>query len=329
MLFIIAVISVYFLFAYSNTITYTSDGNWKPATGPECDDRHFLCTKSGLTWTPNNEKFKIYNNVSACDALLAKGINKILFHGDSYMRQIYAALLITLNGNYRDGSLRDPQNTPHCRYHSQFFEKKCNTLELNHWGNVCDGKLLLDPLLTGFDELNTCGHRGTVVLWSFGNHQTAKGNGGRWGVNNATIFQSLFERSICPSLERMKSESIAAFKSNGRPMQTGDVSKACSVWWVSTHYRLVGHFADETPEYIRNFNLGMRNFFDSGRCGLVNYIDVYNMTAELTTKHAEDAQSLTYDSVHWGFEVNLMKAQIILNALLSPSGDPNQIAGIL
>lgn len=28
-----------------------------------------------------------------------------MFYGDSYMRHIYAAMLITLNGNYESGSL--------------------------------------------------------------------------------------------------------------------------------------------------------------------------------------------------------------------------------
>jgi hypothetical protein len=48
---------------------------------------------------------------------VAKGIKKILFSGDSYMRQIYAATLITLKGDYLHGSI-DPANqqaVPHLR----------------------------------------------------------------------------------------------------------------------------------------------------------------------------------------------------------------------
>ena len=92
----------------------------------------------------------------------------------------------------------------------------------------------------------------------------------------------------------------------------------CSIWWVSTHYRLRAIYKDEKPEMVRDYNLGMRKFFEEGkRCGPVNYVDVYNMTADLATNHQVDALKMTYDQVHWGIEVNLIKAQIILNALLA------------
>jgi len=60
----------------------------------------------------------------------------------------------------------------------------------------------------------------------------------------------------------------------------------------------------------------MRAFFDSHHCGPINYIDVYNMTLGLQNR--TEAVDMSYDRVHWGMEVNLVKAQIILNALLNP-----------
>ena len=52
--------------------------------------------------------------------------------------------------------------------------------------------------------------------------------------------------------------------------------RTCSVWWVSTHYRLRAVYDDERAENVYNYNRGMRAFFDAGnRCGPVNYIDVY------------------------------------------------------
>jgi hypothetical protein len=89
------------------------------------------------------------------------------------------------------------------------------------------------------------------------------------------------------------------------------------VWWISTHHRVRGYFEDETPERVEGFNEGMREYFDQGRCGNVNYIDVYNMTSRLVNDHNSEARTMTYDNVHWGMEVNLIKAQIVLNALLS------------
>jgi len=70
------------------------------------------------------------------------GVTTIFFHGDSYMRQMYAAMLITLNGDYRYGSIKDSTVSPQCEYHRQFFEKKCGTRDLNHYGVVCGGKVL-------------------------------------------------------------------------------------------------------------------------------------------------------------------------------------------
>jgi hypothetical protein len=60
----------------------------------------------------------------------------------------------------------------------------------------------------------------------------------------------------------------------------------------------------------------MREYFESaGRCGSVNYIDVFNLTSQLALTLTPEAETLTYDGVHWGLEVNLIKAQLILHAL--------------
>jgi hypothetical protein len=77
-----------------------------------------------------------------------------------------------------------------------------------------------------------------------------------------------------------------------------------------------GWFGDEQPEIVKDYNLGMRKFMDDGQCGEVNYVDVYNMTARLVIDHPDEGSQMTYDNVHWGIEVNLLKAQLIFNALL-------------
>lgn len=278
-----------------------------------------------MTWVPimppGAPPFKLYNNVTACDALLEKGIGMIFFSGDSYMRQIYAAMLITLSGDYRYGSIKDPEASPHCEYHRQFFEKKCGTHSLNHYGEPCGGKIKLDPILHQLPykkDLDLCTRSSkTVIMWSFGNYNVVNGranfnmNGGRRGVNNATEYRKLMDSHICPAVRQ-------------RP-----VDDPCSLYWVSTHYRMKGYFPDETSDQVKGFNEGMRSFFRSGPgsghsnnddksvCGEVDFIDVYNMTANLAERHAEEAVKLTYDEVHWGMEVNLIKAQIILNTLIN------------
>jgi hypothetical protein len=125
------------------------------------------------------------------------------------------------------------------------------------------------------------------------------------------MYSEVFERDICP---RIKDPKNLQRTTGAVPIRDG----VCSIWWVSTHYRLRAIYDDEKPDVVRDYNLGMRKFFEEGkRCGPVNYVDVYNMTADLAINHHEEALRMTYDQVHWGIEVNLQKAQVILNALLS------------
>lgn len=291
----------------STTVSYSPEGSWQSGNeGQLCDK--FLCTQGNLTWVfkPSDQ---VFNHKNACEKLVEKGITKIYFHGDSYMRQMYAALLITLNGDYRYGSLANSTLSSSCEYHKQFNEKKCGTRELNHYGVVCDGKVILDPYLNGLSNLNHCSNQeGTVVLWSFGNYKLTRH--GRQGVNDPKMYQEYFERDICQVLKQDSTSSVNKY--------SGTIAKhSCSTWWISTHYRMRAFFDDEHPENVYNYNRGMRQYFDSKGCGEVNYIDVYNFTKQLGENYTSEAAFMTYDSVHWGFEVNLIKAQIILSALLA------------
>lgn len=302
--------------AVAYPVSYSAPGRWDASTDPSRDcTSKFLCSSANRTWVaPGTRQF---DHVSGCKALLDKGITRILFHGDSFMRQIYAGLLITLNGNYVNGSIADTAfarstGSAECVYHKQFYEKKCGVRQLNHRGLVCDGKVLLDPILAGIDNLNHCStHNGTVALFSFGNYKI--GSAYRHGINNATVYSDFFKRTICPHVQ---ARADAAAGSNAiNPA----AEKTCSLWWVSTHARLKAYFTDEEPQLIQSYNEGMRGFYDSRGCGPVNYIDVFNMTANLVTSSPRpEAEALSYDMVHWGMEVNLVKAQIILNALSQP-----------
>ena len=137
------------IFHVSDASSVSFDGHWGPVTDLNqivlpagvtlsndsfCKDR-FLCTPSNLTWILDRPSV-LYDKVNGCEALLKKGITQIFFHGDSYMRQIYAAMLITLNGDYEYGSLANSTLSPHCHHQTQFNEKGCGTLSLNHNGRV-------------------------------------------------------------------------------------------------------------------------------------------------------------------------------------------------
>lgn len=301
--FSIQLLTVVLVVSAARRISYTSTGSWEPAKNENCD--RYMCSPNNLTWSPDHS-FRFYNSTEACDALVKKGIRYIFYHGDSFMRQMYAAMLISLNGDYESGSLANPQSAPQCRYRKQFNEKSCGTRQLNHYGKMCNNQIIMDPLLNGFGDTKACSeHNGSVVLWSFGNYKLVRY--GREGVNNATMYSNLFQRDICPKIRKL----------SNNPSYTGEVDGICSVFWVSTHYRLRAYFEDEKPEIVKEYNRGMRSFYDSGSCGKVNYLDVYNMTAALGLGHRGVAEQMSYDHVHWGMEVNLVKAQLIINALLS------------
>jgi hypothetical protein len=84
----------------------------------------------------------VYDNTTACDVLVKKGVKMIFFSGDSFMRQMYAAIAITLNGDFKYGAIADPVASAHCSLNKQFEEKKCGTRSLNHYAKVCNGRFL-------------------------------------------------------------------------------------------------------------------------------------------------------------------------------------------
>lgn len=275
---------------------YSPGGKWAYAKDPEllCGKR-FLCTPSNLTWVSEDPADVLYDSDGACDALIDAGITRIDFHGDSYMRQIYAAVLITLNGNYVNGSIADTpyaqkNGAKECTYHKQFAEKMCGIRSLNHGPEVCGGKVVLDPLLNGLETLKQCkgGGKSTgIALFSWGNYKVGPQIFDRHGVNNATAYGQFFEDSkLCPNIRHYDNITLEAH---------GMTTRSCDVFWLSTHYRLMHHFTDEQVSAVKNYNERMRDWVTSKACGLVNYVDVYNMTAVLATDHTSEARLMSYD----------------------------------
>lgn len=254
------VFCIFVVVAVECRISFSLLGNWTQVNETSRECLLHMCTPSKPYAWISSDPFKLYDSRLGCEKLIEKGISRIFFHGDSYMRQIYSSMLITLSGNYHNGSLIEG-SPEHCYGKRQFNEKTCGTRQLNKDGTVCGGLVYLDLQMRGLDDLNSCveGEK-RVFLWSFGNHKLTRY--GRYGVNNATAFSELFLRNPCPLIREHKNNN-------------------CSIWWVSTHYRMRPYFEDEVPEVIRGYNEGMRSFFESEACGNVNYIDVYNSTQQL------------------------------------------------
>ena len=275
------------------------EGTWVDADIDYCK-KTYLCTKSFKTWQSDQTSTLIipWNNTTGCDIILSRGINRLMFFGDSYMRHIYIAMLLTLSNNYRNAGLSRPNEN--CEYSKQFDEKECRSM-LKLSSTVCNSKL---RLMYSFDipGSNIC-NPSQLSFLSVGNHPVDYNYNTRHGVNNATIYATKFKHTeLCRTLVTKHNFNI---------------SMQCPFFWVSTHARFKGS-NDERMEQIKAYNEDMRAFFsDPSHCGSVKYIDVYNMTASLLSNMYEDAKLLTHDGAHWSIEVNLIKAQILLNNIQS------------
>ena len=82
------------------------EGEWIKSTDPEreCKELH-LCNSDNRTYYLKDRTVPFFNNESACAMLEREGIKKIFFVGDSYMRQIFQSFVITLTGDYEEGSV--------------------------------------------------------------------------------------------------------------------------------------------------------------------------------------------------------------------------------
>ena len=59
----------------------------------------------------------------------------------------------------------------------------------------------------------------------------------------------------------------------------------------------------------------MRTWIDNAGCGAAGYVDVFNMTSDIIKNHYGAAESLRFDNAHWGLQVNLIKAQLLVRSV--------------
>lgn len=291
---------------------FSSQGFFASSQDPDRECGHLrLCTPKNLTFhlfqgTPREAPL---DHISGCAVLERSGVHTLYFSGDSYMRHIFLGLYYTLSGNYTEGvNLKN----------SVSFKVTKDSIGIRQVcpqnGNGKGVKMVGDRFMDEGREvektLNFCDNQeqdggGSLILYSVGNHPLNE----QWrsSVNNFIDYQNKLKSddNLCANNKIVNPYS--------GPHQSG-LNKSCSLWWVSTHYRMHAYWGEETPERVQEFNEHMKNFFSAKKCGNVNTIDVHDMTACLSKEHRDEALQLTYDKVHWGLEVNLMKAQIILAA---------------
>jgi hypothetical protein len=311
------------------SMSFTATGNWSKSQNPdlECSQLH-LCTPGNLTFHQDGQQQQDsssqlwYDDKTSCALLEREKIKKIYLSGDSYMRHIFQALMITFTGDYEHGSVPDfikkdkKFNKVHCAYGKQFMHKNCSDEDVFRPVSVCPNNaggagVIVAPYKEFYYSMENMDHckdegPGTITLLSEGNHPIGRS---RNTVNNYITYQDRYKDTVCREHKAMSPHIDG-------PGEKGSFAQTCSLWWVSTHYRMKAYFPAEWPDRVLEFNQYMRMFFEHGEeCGNVNYVDVYNMTERLAhTNGGKEATKASYDQVHWNMEINLMKAQLLLRA---------------
>ena len=296
-------------------------GHWHASTNVTRDClEQYRCTGSNFTFSfaePDGSAFA-YSTETACDELLKVGVRDMAVHGDSYGRHIYQALGLLLSGNFYNGSSAMPQ----CYLHKQFSVDRCRIHEVKPAMFVCRDQILLHLHTRDFLDPGPCSQSGGLVLLTEGAHSPGYPGKGRVGVHNASAFIHHYLNTFCPKLKAIPTANRFLSSTSSREQGTPWFNSTqrlppCSMYWVSRHYRMRAGALDERDEVLRAFNEGMDSFFrqNASACPGVRYVDTYAMTAELASHHEVDAKQLTYDSNHWGMEINLVKAQLIVRAI--------------
>lgn len=274
-----------------NSSVINLNGSWVP--GNNIDKALNLMISNNLTWAVK----KRFDSKEACALLERSGIKSLHFIGDSYVRQVYAATLLTVTGDYELGAV----SSSSCAGEAQFEDRHCRQFTVKE-KTACDGKISFH-LVQGIDYDGQCQNNycdpNTLVIWSGGAHGIGANKETRYGVNNAFAY---YTRRIRPS-ELCKS-----------PQRT---------LWLSTHARATlpnqYFFEDEIHEYVEKFANDLQKYLALDECQNFHYVDVYNMTDSLVSMYNRTELrdlKVTYDGVHYGRTVNLLKVQIILNYIL-------------
>lgn len=265
-------------------------GEWR--TSAELDHQLHLSVLGNITWDLKER----YDSAKACGLLQYAGLKTVHFIGDSYVRQIFAAAVITFTGDYQLGAVTEPT----CSGEAQFEDKNCRKYMITE-KTVCGGNISLSHKLhLNFDGacVHTLCDPGSLIIWGGGAHGISPNKETRYGVYNAYAYYT-------------------------RRIRVSELCRSCRpIIWLSTHARPtlpdMYFFDDEDPSYIRTYNQNMRSYIAKGECSNFHFVDVYNMTASLVSKfdrHGIKELRVTYDGNHYGRTINLLKVQVLLNYL--------------
>jgi hypothetical protein len=209
-------------------------------------------------------------------------------------------MTLLLSGDYQKGALR-PNHDLLCEYDGQFEEKTCR-LQLSFSGSVCNQAVSLAHKYAAWPTITKQeSDRYDYIIWGAGNHPVNLNYETRYGVLNASIVGSDKLKPTCEVL------SDAA------------VSK---IFWLDNHVRFDSVYLpdkvhkDESFEHAYQYHVDMPNeLLKQCRMPSSRIISSWNATLDLVTNLKSDAENMTYDQVHWGMSVNLLKAEQIIHAI--------------
>ena len=258
-----------------------------------------------------------------CELLQQNNVKSIKFVGDSFVRHIYVATVLWLSGNYINGALK--RNYKHgvlCHGEGQFEEKLCR-MELSFDTRVCNNTVRLYlkygawPMVTPEDLQNN-----DFVVWGGGNHPTNENYQTRHGTNNAAIVSKEKIQPLCNKIANRNLHDKLEMRKNliwaNTHVQYFSIWPTNQTWPFQSHEYLKRYHGAVHDEFIKHCTGSNDNIVGNGTT-IANIfkgsVSVWNATRDLALNHKEDAANMTYDKMHWGMNVNLLKAHELIRVM--------------
>ena len=258
--------------------------------------------------TPNGYAFeglKLFTLANACGMLASKNLTTIHMIGDSFVRHAYIALGMVLADDYDEAMLapdwRARVAVP-CGGDAIFGLKECRPL-LRNSVRVCHGGRVTLTFKEHGQASPAMLRESSVVVWGDSNHPVDMNYTSRCGIHDADIFTRAILEPRCPAIV---AQNLSA-----------------KLVWLGTHRRLgpvngrwaEPHF-DEELESVHAFLRQLGPVLGC-LCGVSRFVDTWGFTSALVRQlPSNESEALTFDGVHWQRAVNVIKAHLLLKAIL-------------
>jgi len=251
-----------------------------------------------------------------CKKLYARNITSILFIGDSYVRHAYQGVAAVLTRNFDDASLvhgaplecRGARQTEFakCRFHLNTTITACGITLSARIGHTPIPRVYPNDFLEH-----------TVIVWGFGNHpsDSAWGDGDRPTIGDVQAYTQDVLLPTCRCVPPLAINHVIR-------SHLDNFEQDCVPWsseWSKRVVFLQSHFRPSPGRYAGETREAQQLFFDRMPeairtvCNITRMVDTYTPTRQLASHGG--AMKYAADTAHWGWAVNLVKAEILLDAL--------------